>query len=176
MPFFSPHKFLGGPGSPGVLIFDAQFYQNKVPDQPGGGTVTWTNPWGEHHYLPSIEEREDGGTPAFLQTIRAALAIKLKEQMGVQQIMQREEEMVKKSLRIETNSRPAHSCFGCSKTGWCNFILYRRPSLQSWCEIAQRPLWHTGARRLLLRGHVWALPAACFTGLFAPDYGEDRPG
>ncbi|MBK6484961.1 MAG: aminotransferase class V-fold PLP-dependent enzyme [Chitinophagaceae bacterium] len=94
--FFSPHKFLGGPGSPGVLIFDAQFYQNKVPDQPGGGTVTWTNPWGEHHYLPSIEEREDGGTPAFLQTIRAALAIKLKEQMGVQQIMQREEEMVKK--------------------------------------------------------------------------------
>lgn len=94
--FFSPHKFLGGPGSPGVLIFDAQFYQNKVPDQPGGGTVTWTNPWGEHHYLPSIEEREDGGTPAFLQTIRAALAVKLKEQMGVQQIMQREEEMVKK--------------------------------------------------------------------------------
>jgi selenocysteine lyase/cysteine desulfurase len=94
--FFSPHKFLGGPGSPGVLIFDAQFYQNKVPDQPGGGTVTWTNPWGEHHYLSSIEEREDGGTPAFLQTIRAALAIKLKEQMGVQQIMQREEVMVKK--------------------------------------------------------------------------------
>lgn len=96
--FFSPHKFLGGPGSPGVLIFDSQLYQNKVPDQPGGGTVTWTNPWGEHHYLTSIEEREDGGTPAFLQTIRAALAIRLKEVMGVPQMMDRERELVSRVM------------------------------------------------------------------------------
>jgi selenocysteine lyase/cysteine desulfurase len=65
-----------------------------VPDQPGGGTVLWTNPWGEHHYFEDIETREDGGTPAFLQTIRAALAIKLKEQIGSDRIAEREEELL----------------------------------------------------------------------------------
>lgn len=44
--FFSPHKFLGGPGTSGVLVFDSRIYTNKVPDHPGGGTVLWTNPWG----------------------------------------------------------------------------------------------------------------------------------
>lgn len=93
---FSPHKFLGGPGSSGVLIFDKQLYQNKVPDQPGGGTVLWTNPWHGHHFIPDIETREDGGTPGFLQAIRAALAIKLKEQMGVDNILKREEILVQR--------------------------------------------------------------------------------
>ena len=92
--YFSPHKFLGGPGSPGALIFDSKLYSNKVPDVPGGGTVTWTNPWGEHHYFDDIEIREDGGTPPFLQTIKAALAIKLKEEMGVENMLRREEEIV----------------------------------------------------------------------------------
>jgi selenocysteine lyase/cysteine desulfurase len=92
--FFSPHKFLGGPGSSGVLIFNRKLYGNAVPDEPGGGTVLWTNPWGEHHYFEDIETREDGGTPAFLQTIRAALAIRLKEQMGTANIAQREEELI----------------------------------------------------------------------------------
>jgi selenocysteine lyase/cysteine desulfurase len=88
--FFSPHKFLGGPGSSGILIFNRKLYSNRIPDQPGGGTVTWTNPWGEHHYFDDIETREDGGTPAFLQGIRAALAVRLKEQMGTKNIKQRE--------------------------------------------------------------------------------------
>ena len=84
--FFSPHKFLGGPGTSGVLIFNSKLYNNRVPDQPGGGTVDWTNPWGEYKYIDDIERREDGGTPGFLQAIRAALAIRLKEQMGVENI------------------------------------------------------------------------------------------
>lgn len=92
--FFSPHKFLGGPGSSGVLIFDSKLYQCRVPDQPGGGTVDWTNPWGEYKYIDDIERREDGGTPGFLQAIRAALCIKLKEEMGVDKIHAREKEMV----------------------------------------------------------------------------------
>jgi selenocysteine lyase/cysteine desulfurase len=92
--YFSPHKFLGGPGSAGVLIFDPRLYKNRVPDNPGGGTVDWTNPWGEHKYLESIEAREDGGTPAFLQTIRTALCVQLKEQMGVANILAREEELL----------------------------------------------------------------------------------
>ncbi len=91
--FFSPHKFLGGPSSAGVLIFDQKLYNNKVPDNPGGGTVNWTNPWGDHKYLEAIEAREDGGTPAFLQTIRTALCIQLKQEMGVDNIYTREKEI-----------------------------------------------------------------------------------
>ncbi len=92
--FFSPHKFLGGPGSSGVMIFDSQLYSNKVPDQPGGGTVDWTNPWGQHKFVSNIEAREDGGTPAFLQAIRAALCISLKEEMGVENMRSREEKLI----------------------------------------------------------------------------------
>ncbi|MBT7134818.1 MAG: aminotransferase class V-fold PLP-dependent enzyme [Polaribacter sp.] len=91
--FFSPHKFLGGPGSAGVLIFNNSLYKNTVPDNPGGGTVSYTNPWGQHDYFDDVETREDGGTPGFLQTIRIALAIQLKEKMGVQNIKQREDEI-----------------------------------------------------------------------------------
>ncbi len=92
--FFSPHKFLGGPGTCGVLIFNQNLYKNNVPDCPGGGTVSWTNPWGEHKYIDNIEDREDGGTPGFLQVIKTALAIQLKEQMGVNNILNREHEIV----------------------------------------------------------------------------------
>lgn len=92
--FFSPHKFLGGPGSSGVMIFDSALYKRKVPDNPGGGTVDWTNPWGQHKYIDDIEAREDGGTPGFLQAIRTGLAIRLKEQMGVSNIIARENELL----------------------------------------------------------------------------------
>lgn len=92
--YFSPHKFLGGPGSSGILVFDPKLYKNQVPDNPGGGTVDWTNPWGGHKYIDEIEAREDGGTPAFLQTIRVALAIQLKEKMGVDRILAREHELL----------------------------------------------------------------------------------
>ncbi len=91
---FSPHKFLGGPGTSGVLIFDSSFYNSKVPDNPGGGTVDWTNPWGEYKYIDDIELREDGGTPGFLQAIRTALCIDLKNQMGTENIRRRENELL----------------------------------------------------------------------------------
>ena len=92
--FFSPHKFLGGPGTNGVLIFNKKMYHNLVPDCPGGGTVSWTTPWGDHKFFDDIEDREDGGTPGFLQVIRTALSIRLKEKMSIDKIMQREEELV----------------------------------------------------------------------------------
>lgn len=91
--YFSPHKFLGGPGSSGILIFNKKLYHNAIPDNPGGGTVDWTNPWGQHKYHDNIEEREDGGTPSFLQTIRVAFCMKLKEEMGVENILRREEKL-----------------------------------------------------------------------------------
>ena len=92
--FFSPHKFLGGPGSAGVLVFNKNLYKNITPDSPGGGTVKWTNRWGGYSYISDIEVKEDGGTPGFLQGIKSALAIRLKEQMGTNMILDREKELI----------------------------------------------------------------------------------
>jgi selenocysteine lyase/cysteine desulfurase len=93
--YFSPHKFLGGPGTPGVLLFSKRLGTDGVPDQPGGGTVVYSNPWKVHEYYKDIEQREDGGTPPFLGGIRAAMCIRLKERMGVENIVKREEELVR---------------------------------------------------------------------------------
>ncbi len=95
---FSPHKFLGGPGSSGVIVFDTSMYKNEVPDNPGGGTVDWTNRWGNYKYVDNIEAREDGGTPGFLQSIRTALCFDLKDKMGVDNIHQREKELLTRAF------------------------------------------------------------------------------
>ena len=94
--YFSPHKFLGGPGTPGVLIFNKKLYRNLVPDHPGGGTVLFSNPWKVREYVQDVEQREDGGTPPLLQGIKAAMCIRLKEEMGIDNILEREEEILKK--------------------------------------------------------------------------------
>ncbi len=91
--FFSPHKFIGGPGGAGVLIFNKELYKNNIPDSPGGGTVKWTNRWGGYSYISDIEAKEDGGTPGFLQGIKAALAVILKEKMDTEKIRLREIEL-----------------------------------------------------------------------------------
>ncbi len=72
-----------------MLVFNKALNRNKVPLNPGGGTVLFTSPY-DHIYLDDMEIREDGGTPGFLQAIRCALAIKLKEEMGVSYILERE--------------------------------------------------------------------------------------
>lgn len=94
--FVSPHKFLGGPGTPGILVMNTKLYKNSIPDNSGGGTVKFTTPWKSHMYIDSIEEREDGGTPPFLQGIKAALCFKLKREMGVENILKREEAILGK--------------------------------------------------------------------------------
>lgn len=96
--YFSMHKFLGGPGTPGVLVFNKSLYRYGAPDQPGGGTVDYTNPWGGRKYASDIETREDRGTPPFLQAIKAALCVGLKEQMGIPFIRARESEQVRRIL------------------------------------------------------------------------------
>ncbi len=96
--YFSPHKFLGGPGSSGVVVFNKALCNNLIPDHPGGGTVNWTNRWNERSYLDDIEAREDGGTPGFLQAIRAAMSIRLKEEMGVGNMARRENELLDRAL------------------------------------------------------------------------------
>lgn len=106
--FFSPHKFLGGPGSAGVLIFSNQLYKNKIPDSPGGGTVKWTNRWGGYSYITDIEVKEDGGTPGFLQGMKAALSVKLKKDMGTDKIHLREQELIKITFSKLSEIRGLH--------------------------------------------------------------------
>lgn len=96
--FFSPHKFLGGPGTSGVLVFDKALYRRDEPDQPGGGTVDWTNPWGEFKFVDDIEAREDGGTPGFLQAMKTAMCLELKNKIGVEAMRKREEQLVERAF------------------------------------------------------------------------------
>lgn len=110
--FISPHKFLGGPGTPGVVVFHKDFYNNEVPDIPGGGTVYYTNPWNDHKFYSDIESREDGGTPPFLQGIKAALAFKLKEEMGVDAIREREHVLVHRAMNAMSEIDGLHVLAG----------------------------------------------------------------
>ena len=77
----SPHKFVGGPGTPGVLVARRELFGNRVPSVPGGGTVAYVNPT-EHVYLDDIEQREEGGTPDIVGSIRAGLVFQLKRAVG----------------------------------------------------------------------------------------------
>ena len=93
----SPHKFIGGPGTPGVLIARRELFRNRVPTMPGGGTVAYVNPL-EHVYLADPEHREEGGTPAIVESIRAGLAFQLKERVGAAAIRDREEAFIRRAI------------------------------------------------------------------------------
>jgi selenocysteine lyase/cysteine desulfurase len=122
--FFSPHKFLGGPGSAGVLIFSKRLYKNDIPDSPGGGTVKWTNRWGGYRYISDIEVKEDGGTPGFLQGIKAALAVTLKENMSTRKIGERENELTEMAFRELSKIRNLHILAGDIKERLGVFSFY----------------------------------------------------
>jgi len=95
--FLSPHKFIGGPGTPGVLVARRELFRNRVPSMPGGGTVAYVNPT-EHVYLSDIEHREEGGTPAIVESIRAGLVFQLKEAVGAATIQQREHSFIRRAI------------------------------------------------------------------------------
>lgn len=122
--FFSPHKFLGGPGSAGVLIFSKELYRNEIPDSPGGGTVKWTNRWGGYSYITDIEVKEDGGTPGFLQGIKAALAVTLKEKMGTEKMREREKELIQIAFTELTKIKNLHILAGNIKDRLGVFSFY----------------------------------------------------
>jgi len=93
--FVSPHKFLGGPGSSGLLIFNQRCYHADLPPSiAGGGTVDYVGPE-DHDFIGDIEAREKAGTPGILQTLKAALAFEVKESVGAGHIEQREAEMIR---------------------------------------------------------------------------------
>ena len=83
--FLSPHKFIGGPGTPGILVAKRKLFRNAVPNTPGGGTVAYVNHV-EHSYLTNPEQREEGGTPEIIGSIRAGLVFQLKTAVGAEHI------------------------------------------------------------------------------------------
>ena len=95
--FVSPHKMIGGPGTPGLLVARKDLFTNRVPAVTGGGTVAFVNP-DEHHYLEDIEQREEGGTPSIIGAIRAGLAFALKESVGIDAIREREDSFVGRAI------------------------------------------------------------------------------
>jgi selenocysteine lyase/cysteine desulfurase len=95
--FVSPHKMIGGPGTPGLLVARRELFSNRVPDVPGGGTVWYVNPE-NHNYLDDIEHREEGGTPAIVESIRAGLVFQLKEAVGVDAIRDLEERFIREAI------------------------------------------------------------------------------
>ena len=98
----SPHKFIGGPGTPGVLVARRELFRNRVPTMPGGGTVAYVNPL-EHVYLDDPEHREEGGTPAIVESIRAGLVFALKEAVGVDAIRASEEDFIDRAIAAWTD-------------------------------------------------------------------------
>ena len=101
--FISPHKFIGGPGTPGILAARRELFRNRVPTMPGGGTVAYVNPV-DHVYLADPEHREEGGTPAIVESIRAGLVFGLKEAVGVDAIRERESSFIERAIaRWERN-------------------------------------------------------------------------
>ncbi|MEV0308460.1 aminotransferase class V-fold PLP-dependent enzyme [Nonomuraea fuscirosea] len=96
--FLSPHKFVGGPQTPGVLVVRRELIRNRVPTVPGGGTVLFVSPAG-HSYLDDPVAREEGGTPAIVESIRAGLVFRLKQAVGTDLIQAREERFWQRALR-----------------------------------------------------------------------------
>jgi selenocysteine lyase/cysteine desulfurase len=110
--FLSPHKFVGGPQTPGVLVMRRELARNRVPTTPGGGTVLFVDPIG-HRYVADPQVREEGGTPAIVESIRAGLVFALKEAVGTELIQAREERFWRRALdrwghhpRIEVLGNP----------------------------------------------------------------------
>jgi selenocysteine lyase/cysteine desulfurase len=95
--FLSPHKLVGGPGTPGVLVVRKDLLANPVPAVPGGGTVQYVT--SDHHtYLADPEHREEGGTPAIIESIRAGLVFQVKGQVGIENIRDREHSFIRKAI------------------------------------------------------------------------------
>ncbi len=95
--FISPHKFIGGPGTPGLLVVKRALLTNSVPAVPGGGTVAYVNT-DDHVYIDDLEHREEGGTPAIIESIRAGLVFQLKDAVGAETIRRTEEDFIQRAL------------------------------------------------------------------------------
>jgi len=108
--FISPHKFIGGPGTPGVLIVDRALAKNRIPVVVGGGTVSYVNS-NTHRYLANPEHREEAGTPAIIESIRAGLVFQLKEAVGVETIHALKRDFLRRAIAA-WNAHPSIEVLG----------------------------------------------------------------
>jgi selenocysteine lyase/cysteine desulfurase len=125
--FLSPHKFVGGPGTPGVLAVRRDLLRNRVPTVPGGGTVDYVNAV-EHHYLSDPAHREEGGTPAIVESIRAGLVFQIKQAVGTAVIREQEERF--RRIAVDTwAANPAIQVLGNPRADRLSILSFvvRRP-------------------------------------------------
>jgi selenocysteine lyase/cysteine desulfurase len=125
--FLSPHKFIGGPGTPGVLVVDRRLLTNSVPVMVGGGTVSYVNPL-EHRYLTDPAHREEAGTPAIIESIRAGLVFDLKRAVGVPTIQALERDFLRRA-RATWSAHPAIEILGSASADRLSILSFvvRRP-------------------------------------------------
>ena len=125
--FLSPHKFIGGPGTPGILLVRREHVRNSVPETVGGGTVAYVNPE-EHVYVSDPEHREEGGTPAIIESIRAGLVFDLKDRVGIDVIRAREDDFLHRAI-ASWGDNPAIEVLGNTDTDRLSIISFvvRRP-------------------------------------------------
>ena len=125
--FLSPHKLIGGPGTPGVLAVRRSLVTNRVPTVPGGGTVAYVNPE-EHVYLDDPVLREEGGTPDIVGAIRAGLVFQLKEAVGVSLIRKAEETLLRRAVEA-WSSEPSIEILGNADAERLSIVSFvvRRP-------------------------------------------------
>ncbi len=123
----SPHKFVGGPGTPGVLIVRRELLRNRVPVVVGGGTVAYVNP-SEHRYLDDPVHREEAGTPAIVESIRAGLVFQLKQAVGVDTIRAHEESYWRRAIEA-WSANPAIEVLGNTRADRLSIVSFvvRRP-------------------------------------------------
>ena len=95
--FISPHKFIGGPGTPGILVAKRALFANEVPTVPGGGTVSYVSE-ASHRYLDDPVHREEGGTPAIIESIRAGLVFQLKDAVGAETLEAKEQSFIRRAI------------------------------------------------------------------------------
>ena len=126
--FISPHKFVGGPGTPGVLVVRRSLLTNRVPDVVGGGTVAYVNPL-EHRYLDDPVHREEGGTPAIIESIRAGMVFQLKQAVGVPTIKQHEESYWRRAVELWSDN-PSIQLLGNTHSDRLSIVSFvvRRPN------------------------------------------------
>ena len=120
--FLSPHKFVGGPGTPGVLIVKKQLLKNSVPASPGGGTVLYVTPV-DHQFIADHERREEGGTPAIVESIRAGLVFKLQQAVGTDLIERLEASFKQRALTQWKTNRNIEVLGDSSQEGLSIFSL-----------------------------------------------------
>ena len=103
--FFSPHKFLGGPNTPGVLLIQQRVVRNLlVPSEPGGGVVLFVTK-NSQNYVKDIELREESGTPDIIGSVRIGLSLILRERIDHHFILKKEEDINK---RVYSKLKTSH--------------------------------------------------------------------